>query len=111
MATTKYRTRQSKRELGPYKRHELLTGEIVRNDEYSGYADPEGTSEDLTQFISDEMRRDWEDNRDELLEFWKSGESTADFFVDSRPWLHEYGDPNDLPWAEKHFRNEQAPSK
>jgi len=37
-------------------------------------------------FINDEMREDWEKNREELIAFWKSGQYT-DFetFPDSKP--------------------------
>ena len=58
MATVKRRRRLSQRELGPYKRHELLTGEIdYPMQGYSGYGD--GTGTDLAAFIGDEMRADW----------------------------------------------------
>ena len=44
-------------ELGPYKRHELLTGKIfypMRG--YTGYGD--GKSTNVADFIGDEMRAD-----------------------------------------------------
>jgi hypothetical protein len=68
MATIIRRKRASRTSIGSYKRHELLTGEI----RYpvlgcSGYGDMSGT--DLTAFITDEMRADWEANRDELVAF------------------------------------------
>ena len=92
--------------LGPYKRHELLTGEICYPVlGYSGYGD--GTGRDLTAFISEEMRADWEANREELLAFWASGEyTTPDIFPDSLPWLFIGGPrarPGYLPWAAKVF--------
>ena len=53
---------------------------------YLGYGD--GKSDNLTDFISDKMRSDWVDNRDELMAFWKSGEyTTSNIFPDSKPWL------------------------
>ena len=99
----KYRKRQSQRELGPYKRHELLTGEInYPMAGYTGYGD--GKSTDLTAFISAEMRADWEANRDELLAFWASGEhTTMKVFPDSVPWLFVCGSPDTLPWAADQF--------
>jgi hypothetical protein len=100
----KYRKRQSQRELTAYKRHELLTGEITYPvpGYYTGYADGRGT--DLTAFISDEMRADWEANRDELLKFWASGEyTTGTIFADSKPWLFVCGSDDTLPWAATQF--------
>jgi hypothetical protein len=103
MSTVKYRMRASQRELGPYRRHELLTGEIFYPQEgYSGYAN--GTDTDLSVFISDEMRADWRSNRTELMKFWRSGEyTTPDIFSDSKPWLFICGSPGTLPRAAKIF--------
>jgi len=42
---------------------------------YSGYGDGVGT--DLKAFITDEMRADWANNREEPVKFWKSGEYPA----------------------------------
>jgi hypothetical protein len=101
--TTIVRHKRQPRQLGPYKRHELLCGEIFYPDYgYSGYGDGRGT--DLTAFISDEMRSDWAENRDELIKFWQSGEyTTAEIFPDSRPWLFVRGEPSSLPWACEHL--------
>jgi hypothetical protein len=98
--TTIVRHRRQPRQLGPYRRHELLTGEIVRPENgYSGYAS-DGKSNDAANYISDEMRADWAENRDELIRFWKSGAYTApDVFPDSKPWLFVCGEPGSLPWA------------
>jgi hypothetical protein len=96
-------------ELGPYKRHELLTGEICYPEPgyYSGYGDGRGT--DLTAFISDEMRRDWTEHREVLIKFWKSGAYTApDVFPDSKPWLFVRGEPGTLPWAAEHLGGPSA---
>jgi hypothetical protein len=86
-------------ELGPYKRHELLTGKIfypMRG--YTGYGD--GKSTNVADYISDVMRSDWEANRDELSAFWKSGEYTSpEIFPDCKPWLFVCGDRHSLPWA------------
>jgi hypothetical protein len=91
----------SRAQIGPYRRHELLTGTIYYPAmAYSGYGD--GTSTDVNDFVSDEMRLDWEQNRDELIAFWKSGAFTATkYFPDSLPWLFVRGDPHSLPWASK----------
>ena len=52
MSTIIRRRRASRMQMGPYKRHELLTGEIKYPAQgYSGYGD--GRSADLTEFISD----------------------------------------------------------
>jgi hypothetical protein len=103
MSTVKYRMRASQRELGPYRRHELLTGEIFCPQEgYSGYGN--GTDTDLSAFISDEMRENWRSNRTELMKFWRSGEYTSPrTFADSKPWLYACGTPNTLPWAARQF--------
>jgi hypothetical protein len=101
MPTIKRRKRVSYRELGPYKRHELLTGQIkYAAIGYSGYGD--GKSTNLNDFITDEMRVDWADNREELLAFWTSGK-TSIIFPDNKPWLHCWGSPDTLPWAEHQF--------
>jgi hypothetical protein len=101
MATIRHRQRVSFRELGPYKRHELLTGEInYPAVGYSGYGD--GRSVNLADFICDEMRDDWAEHRDALMAFWASGEyTTAEIFPDSLPWLFAKGSPDTLPWAER----------
>ena len=76
MNTIIRRKRTSRLSISPYRRHELLTGHIVYPVRgYSGYGDGVGT--DLTKFISDEMRNDWRNNRDELMAFWKSGAYTT----------------------------------
>src|SRR5262245_59488679 len=101
MATVTRRKHQSRTVLGPYRRHELLTGEILYPMRgYTGYGDGVGT--DLTAFISDEMRADWQMHRAELLKFWRSGKLTAPpTFSDCKPWLLIRGDPHTLPWAEE----------
>jgi hypothetical protein len=101
--TTVVRHRRQPRQLGPYKRHELLCGEICYPDfGYSGYGDGRGT--DLTAFISDEMRNDWAEHRGELMKFWRSGAYTApDVFPDSKPWLFIAGEPGTLPWTAEHL--------
>ena len=76
------RKRTSRLSIGPYRRHELLTGWIVYPVEgYTGYGDGVGT--DLTAFITDGMHADWEANRDELMEFWRSAH--PDNFADNFP--------------------------
>ena len=53
-------------DIGPYKRHELLTGKIYYPAlGYSGYGD--GKSTHITDFVTNEMRLDWLANRDRLL--------------------------------------------
>ena len=97
------RQKRRPRQLGPYRRHELLTGEICYVEHgYSGYGDGRGT--DLTAFISDEMRRGWAEHRDELIKFWRSGEYTSpEIFPDSKPWLFVCGSADTLPWAAEKF--------
>jgi hypothetical protein len=72
-----------RRELGPYRRHELLTGEISYPVlGYDGYGDGLNTN---------------------MAEFWRSGEYTSfrTFPGESKPWLFVRGDPHTLPWAAK----------
>jgi hypothetical protein len=101
MTTVIRRRRASRLSIGPYRRHELLTGRIQYPVQgYTGYGDGIGT--DLTAFIGDQMRADWEANRDELLAFWRSGKTEADVFPDALPWLHG-GGADALPWAARHL--------
>ncbi|MGV7219232.1 hypothetical protein [Bradyrhizobium sp. UFLA05-112] len=103
MPTVIRRKRTSRLSLGPYRRHELRTGQIVGVvSGYTGYAS--GTSMDLADYISDEMRRDWQANRAALNEFWASGLSDAEAFPDDcLPWLCPYRRPGSLPWACEHL--------
>jgi hypothetical protein len=102
VATITRRKRTSRLSIGPYKRHELLTGEVKLAPSYAGYGDGVGT--DLTTFINDEMRNDWKIHREELMAFWKSGKyTTADVFRDSLPWLFVRGSADTLPWAARHL--------
>ena len=103
MSTITRRRRDSKIHIGPYRRQELLTGEIrYPFHGYTGYGDGVGT--DLAAFIDDQMRADWAANRDELMTFWQSGEyTTADVFPDSLPWLFVCGNDDELPWAARYL--------
>jgi len=103
MTTIVRRKRTSRSSIGPYRRHELLTGRIQYPVQcYTGYGDGVGT--DLTAFISDQMRADWEANRPELMAFWQSGAyTTTDIFPDSLPWLFVRGSADTLPWAATHL--------
>jgi hypothetical protein len=110
--TTVVRHRRQPRELGAYRRHELLTGEIVRVEYgYSGYA-PDGKSDNAADYISDEMRADWAEHREALLKFWRSGEyTTPDIFPDAKPWLFVCGSANTLPWGAEQFDEETVNAK
>ena len=107
MSTIIRRKRTSRMALGPYKRHELLTGRIdypVQN--YSGYGDSRSTN--VADYVSDDMRADWEANREALLEFWRSGKSDAEAFPDDcLPWLGS-GPRGRLPWASEHLDETDA---
>jgi hypothetical protein len=99
------RRAQPPRRIGPYKRHELLTGEIVYPSEgYTGYGDGRGAN--LEDFISAEMRRDWAENRAALLKFWFSGDYTT-IFPDTLPWLFVRGSPGTRPWAAEHLEEHE----
>jgi hypothetical protein len=102
MSTIKRRQRISQHELSVYKRHELLTGKIFcPNADYDGYGDNQSTN--LRDFITDEMRQDWLTHRDELSDFRASGQSTTEYFENTRPWLFLIGDDESLPWAAEQF--------
>jgi hypothetical protein len=97
------RRKHAIRTLGPYRRHELLTGRIKYPVQgYDGYGD--GSSAEVSDFVCDEMKRDWAENRAELIAFWRSGEyTTPDVFEDSVPWLFTHGYPGTIPWAAAHL--------
>jgi hypothetical protein len=99
VSTIVRRKRASRLSIGPYRRHELLTGRIrYAVSGYTGYGD--GSSTAVADFVSDEMRNDWANHRAELLAFWRSGEyTTPDVFPDALPWLFVRGRPGSLPWA------------
>jgi len=103
MTTITRRKREARGELGPYRRHELLTGEIYYPAfGYTGYGD--GTGTDLAAFICEDMRLDWEANRTELLWFCASHERRAKLFADEEPWwLALRGSFAVLPWASEQF--------
>jgi hypothetical protein len=97
--STIVRRKHVMRTLGPFRRHELLTGRIKYPVQgYTGYGD--GSSVEVADFVCDEMRRDWADNREELMAFWRSGQyTTPETFEDSLPWLFTRRSGNTLPWA------------
>jgi hypothetical protein len=102
MTTVIRRKRASLSSIGPYRRHDLLTGRIVYPVQgYTSYGDGIGT--DLTAFITDEMRAGWEANRDELMAFGRLGKTEADVFPDALPWLYMGGSADTLPWAAGHL--------
>src|SRR5262245_17557633 len=76
-----------RRGLTAYKVHELLMG-VIRYPSlgYDGYGNPllDQHADSLNEnYISDAMREDWEENRDALMAFWRSGDDAVD--------LSEYG--------------------
>jgi hypothetical protein len=95
MTTVIRRKRTSRLSIGPYRRHELLTGRIEYPVQgYDGYGD--GSSTDLRKFISDEMRNDWRNHREVLLELWESGQSPI-IFPDCLPCYIRIGLPARCP--------------
>ena len=103
MSTLKRRLHTSRSKLGAYKIFELLTGKCdYPVCDYTGYGD--GSSTNVANFISDEMKADWQANRELLLEFWVSGEDSMTYFhPNSKPWLFISGTPGTLPWAAQQF--------
>lgn len=103
MATRRKRTK-ARRKLNAYKVYELLTGEVAGGvpPYYQGYGDP--VSGDLEP--TEDMRRDWEQNRDALMRFWNSGEySTTEAYeragldIRAQPGLFIRGSDDVKPWA------------
>jgi hypothetical protein len=103
MSTIIRRRRRSRMTLSIYKMYELLTGRIEPMvPAYSGYATT-GNRTNLVDYISDEMRLDWQNHRTALLEFWESGMSDAEAFPDDcLPWLC-FGPRDRLPWAARYL--------
>ncbi len=103
MSTITRRKRTSRLTLSPDRWHELLTGQIIYSvpEYYGGYGD--GFGQDLSAFISDEMKADWENHRDELLAFWRSGKTSYEGVPDNFPHLLYRGSRRTLPWAAKQF--------
>jgi hypothetical protein len=101
MTTITRRKRTSRLSIGPYRRHELLTGRIQYPVQgYTGYGD--GISNNVADFIGPVMRADWAANREELVAFWKSGQS-PNIFPDCLPWLYTHRSADTLPWAATHL--------
>jgi hypothetical protein len=102
-----------RRGLTAYKVAELILGEIMYPASgYDGYGDAlGGGAYDLTEnYISEQMRRDWIENREALLAFWRSGKytttdnlATFGLNISIPPWLFVRGSRNTLPWAAKQF--------
>jgi hypothetical protein len=105
-----------RRGLNAYKVHELLMGVIKYplKPYYTGYGnwDADHGRDNLTEnYITDAMREDWEEHREALLAFWRSGEYTttdslAVFGLNVRmpPWLFVRGSSRTLPWAAQQFK-------
>jgi hypothetical protein len=108
MATIHRRMRTARTALGPSRIHELCTDEIIYCSPpyYDGYGN--GTGVNIKNFISDEMRADWEANREELLTFWRSGKYSIDFFPNMYPHLFFKGSKNTRPWSAKMFDGPKA---
>jgi hypothetical protein len=90
----------SRSALSVYRVSELLTGKIsyAIDGSYDGYGDMRGR--EVEDFISDEMRSDWQSNRVALIEFWQSGKKLSEFFQRATPpWLPMLDRRNTLPWA------------
>jgi hypothetical protein len=107
-----------KRGLTGYKVAELLNGEIrYPNLGYTGYGDPLADHHRDTptaNYISDEMRQDWEANREELMALWRSGKIAVDMSeyglpIMMQPWLMVCGSRNTLPWAALEFDRDRLP--
>jgi hypothetical protein len=106
-----------RRGLTAYKVYELLTGEIRYPVQgYSGYGNAllDQSHASLTaNYISDQMREDWEANREALMAFWRSGKLAYDFSefglnVMMKPWRGVSGDRRTLPWAATALEQQKA---
>ena len=68
---------------------------------YTGYGD--GSSTDVADYISDEMRLDWQNLRAELMAFWQPGKAISEAYPhDCLPWLANSDGP-ELPCAALHL--------
>jgi hypothetical protein len=101
--STIIRRKHARRGLSAYKAAELLSGEIFYPVQgYDGYGD--GQSRDVADYISDEMRNDWRDNREMLMAYWKRGDQLlSEIFPGCPPWLSDRPNPGRLPWAAEQF--------
>src|SRR5262245_54791175 len=98
-----------RRGLTAYRMAELLNG-VIRYPlrYYDGYGDmlaDQGHDSLTANYISDAMREDWEENRDALMAFWRSGgRASEDFGLPAMPlWLRVGGSRGTLPWAAREF--------
>ncbi len=95
-----------RRGLSAYKSYELLSGRVyLPTLGYNGCGN--GTSDDLSVFISEDMKRDWSANRRQLLAVWRDEVDVYDALGDWRPWLYIDRD-DELPWCERQFGEEIA---
>ena len=101
------RIAKSQRRLTAYKRHELLSGVCTYPlpEFYSGYGDAAAgqNGEDLTPYITHEMKADWADNRELLLKLWRGEIDDQEIWHDAKPWLCLFPGAGELPWAARVF--------
>jgi hypothetical protein len=64
-----------------------------------------GTARDLCDFISDQMRADWEANRDKLMAKWNGEKTEQELWPGERhlPWLFFSPRPGSRPWGAEIF--------
>jgi hypothetical protein len=100
-----------RRELSGEKAAELLSGRIDRSlVDYSGYGG-DAKSDNVADFVTEEMKADWLANRKLLLRVWQSGALYPhDVWPDWPLWLSvSHDDP--LPWCERVFGGSSSPRK
>ena len=107
------RISKSERILTAYQRYELLTGECCYPlaPYYSGYGDAERGQnlEPVDQYITEQMKLDWLNNREVLLKLWNGEINERETFGDAKPWLHIVHGPVEQPWACSVF-DDQSPA-
>ena len=97
------RITRSARHLNAYKRHELLSGECVYPlpEYYTGYGNAAigRRSEDLSSYVTEEMKADWTAHREQLMALWNGEIDEQQTWGDRRPWLCLFPVAGELPWA------------
>ena len=78
---------------------------------YSGYGDAERGQnlEPVDQYITEQMKLDWLNNREVLLKLWNGEINERETFGDAKPWLHIVHGPVEQPWACSVF-DDQSPA-
>ena len=101
MSTLLRRRPESWMSLPVYRRFELLTGRIMPVvTGYNSYAT--GSSRNLLDYVSDQMRAGWRNHRATLMAIWTGELDEEEAFHNTLPWLY-LGPRSRPPWAGTHL--------